>query len=219
MLEPQYTYGQPASGNMIVHGDNLDALKALLPHFEGKVKLVYIDPPYNTGNENWVYNDNVNDPKIKKWLGEVVGREGEDLGRHDKWLCMMCPRLRLLQRLLADDGAIFISIDDNEQASLKLLCDEIFGPNNFVSSIIWQKRTSPDVRKKISTAHDYIITYAKNITLFEETINLLALDEADVSKYKNPDNDPRGRGFLLILPYKVGVPIRCMRSQPRMERS
>ena len=106
------------SGNMIIHGDNLQALKSLLPEFEGKVKCIYIDPPYNTGNEGWAYNDNVNHPKIKKWLGDVVGKEGEDLSRHDKWLCMIYPRLKLLQRLLANNGAIFISIDDNEQSQV-----------------------------------------------------------------------------------------------------
>lgn len=111
------------SENMVIHGDNLLALKSLLPKYEGRVKCIYIDPPYNTGNEGWVYNDAVNDPVIKRWLGEVVGKEGEDLSRHDKWLCMMYPRLRLLQRLLSDDGAIFISIDDNEFANLKLICD------------------------------------------------------------------------------------------------
>ena len=116
VLEEQYTYGDNADGNMIIHGDNLDALKALLPRFEGRVKCIYIDPPYNTGNEGWVYNDNVNDPKIRKWLGEVVGREGEDLSRHDKWLCMMYPRLKLLQKLLAEDGVIFISIYTDEAA-------------------------------------------------------------------------------------------------------
>ena len=124
------------SGNKIIHGDNLEALKSLLPEYEGKIKCIYIDPPYNTGNESWVYNDNVNHPKIKKWLGEVVGKDGEDLSRHDKWLCMMYPRLKLLHKLLAKDGAIFISIDDNEQAHLKLLCDEIFGANNFVTAVI-----------------------------------------------------------------------------------
>lgn len=110
---------------MIIKGDNLLALKALLPRFEGKIKCIYIDPPYNTGNENWVYNDNVNSKEIKKWLGEVVGKD--DLSRHDKWLCMMLPRLKLLHRLLSDDGVIFISIDDNEMANLKLLCDEVLG--------------------------------------------------------------------------------------------
>ena len=104
-------------GNMIIHGDNLEALKSLLPEYEGKVDCIYIDPPYNTGNEGWVYNDNVNDPRIKKWLGQVVGKEGEDFSRHDKWLCMMYPRLQLLRKLLAPTGAIFISIDDVEAVS------------------------------------------------------------------------------------------------------
>ena len=110
-----------STDNRIIHGDNLEALKSLLPEFEGKVKCIYIDPPYNTGKEGWVYNDNVNDPKIKKWLGQVVGKEGEDLSRHDKWLCMMYPRLKLLHKLLADDGMIFISINDVESASLRLM--------------------------------------------------------------------------------------------------
>ena len=140
VLEKQYTFGDtPDSGNMIIHGDNLEALKALLPKYEGKVKCIYIDPPYNTGNEGWVYNDNVNDPRIKKWLGEVVGKESEDLTRHDKWLCMMYPRLTLLRKLLTDDGCIFISIDDNEIANLRLICDEIFGAKNFVSTCIRRK--------------------------------------------------------------------------------
>lgn len=131
------------SGNKIIHGDNLEALKSLLPEYEGRIKCIYIDPPYNTGNEKWVYNDNVNDPKIKKWLGEVVGKQGEDLSRHDKWLCMMYPRLRLLHKLLADDGAIFISIDDNELANLKQLCDEIFGAQNFIGQWHWFKSATP----------------------------------------------------------------------------
>jgi len=108
VLDMQYNHGKNDTGNMIVHGDNLDALKALLPKYEGRVKCVYIDPPYNTGNEGWVHNDNANDPKICKWLGEVVGREGEDLSRHDKWLCMIYPRLKLLQRLLAEDDHPFL---------------------------------------------------------------------------------------------------------------
>ena len=128
VLDRQYSFDKDGqheadngSENMIIHGDNLEALKALLPRYEGKVDCIYIDPPYNTGNEGWVYNDAVNDPRIKKWIGEVVGKEGDDLSRHDKWLCMMYPRLRLLQRLLAPTGPIFISIDDHEQASLKLI--------------------------------------------------------------------------------------------------
>ncbi|MBQ6328184.1 MAG: site-specific DNA-methyltransferase [Kiritimatiellae bacterium] len=184
--------GSSHSGNMIVHGDNLEALKALLPEYEGRVSCVYIDPPYNTGNEGWVYNDNVNDPKIRKWIGEVVGSEDEDLSRHDKWLCMMYPRLRLLYKLLADDGAIFISIDDNEYANLKLICDEIFGKNNYVGTIIWQKRTSPDARKRISNGHEYIVLYAKDASDLEAVLNLVPLNEDDARKYRNPENDPNG---------------------------
>ena len=194
-LEKKYTFaseGQDDGGNMIIHGDNLDALKALLPQYEGRVKCIYIDPPYNTGNEGWVYNDNVNDPKIRKWLGEVVGKEGEDLSRHDKWLCMMYPRLRLLQKLLADEGVIFISMDDSEIANLKILCDEIFGSHNYIETVVWQKRTSPDARKKISNGHEYILIYAKNINATDELFNLLALEGEDADKFKNPDNDPRG---------------------------
>lgn len=180
-----------ASENKIIHGDNLEALKALLPEYEGSIKCIYIDPPYNTGNENWIYNDNVNDPKIKKWLGEVVGKEGEDLSRHDKWLCMMYPRLKLLQMLLAKDGAIFISIDDNEQANLRLLCDEIFGANNFVANIIWQKKYSPQNDSKwLSDSHDFIVVYAKNKELWRPFL-LQRSDEMN-ARYKNPDNDPRG---------------------------
>ena len=115
-----------AAENMIIHGDNLAALKSLLPRYEGGIKCIYIDPPYNTGNEGWVYNDNVNDPQIKKWLGEVVGKEGEDFSRHDKWLCMMYPRLRLLQKLLAEDGVLIISIGFQELANLWLICNEMF---------------------------------------------------------------------------------------------
>ncbi len=143
ILEKKYSYGDDQNGNMIIHGDNLEALKALLPEYEGKVKCIYIDPPYNTGNEGWVYNDNVNDPRIRKWLGEVVGKEGDDLSRHDKWLCMMYPRLRLLQKLLAEDGVIFISIDSTELSNLRLICDEIFGQTSFVDIISWFKKASP----------------------------------------------------------------------------
>ena len=150
------------SGNKIIHGDNLEALKSLLPEYEGRVKCIYIDPPYNTGNEKWVYNDNVNDPKIKKWLGDVVGKQGEDLSRHDKWLCMMYPRLKLLHKLLKEDGAIFISIDDNELANLKLLCDEIFGVNNFIGQWHWFKSaTPPNLSYKIKKNIEYVLCYEK----------------------------------------------------------
>lgn len=173
ILEPQYGFtdgvqqSEPNdSGNKIIHGDNLEALKSLLPEYEGRVKCIYIDPPYNTGNESWVYNDNVNHPKIKKWLGEVVGKDGEDLTRHDKWLCMMYPRLKLLHKLLAKDGAIFISLDDNEQANLKLVCDEIFGISNYVRTVACvnnPKGRSDD--KYIATAHETITIYRKSSEL------------------------------------------------------
>lgn len=196
VLERQYSYdeaGQHAedngSENMIIHGDNLEALKALLPRYEGKVKCIYIDPPYNTGNEGWVYNDNVNDSKIKKWLGEVVGKEGEDLSRHDKWLCMMYPRLKLLQRLLAKDGIIFVSIDDNEESNLKAICAEIFGARNYITSFIWRKVDSPNDNKvAITPDHEYVIAYAKNI----DAISLLQMPAPDIVKaYGQVDTDGR----------------------------
>jgi adenine-specific DNA-methyltransferase len=149
-------------GNMIIHGDNLEALKSLLPGYAGKIKCIYIDPPYNTGNEGWVYNDNVNNPKIKKWLGQVVGKEIDDLTRHDKWLCMIYPRLKLLHKLLSDDGAIFISIDDNELANIKLVMDEIFGANNFIEIFAWLKTYSPsNLSHKSKKCLEYIICYEK----------------------------------------------------------
>jgi adenine-specific DNA-methyltransferase len=193
ILEPSYIYGdqEDAAQNKIINGDNLEALKSLLPEYEGKIKCIYIDPPYNTGNEGWVYNDNVNHPKIRKWLGEVVGKEGEDLSRHDKWLCMMYPRLKLLHRLLSEDGAIFISIDDNEIACLRLLMDEIFGKNSFVTNVIWQKVYSPkNSAKYFSEDHDYILVYSKSINQWDR--NLLPQTESQLAAYKNPDNDYRG---------------------------
>ncbi|MEE1276631.1 MAG: site-specific DNA-methyltransferase [Fibrobacteraceae bacterium] len=183
------------SQNKIIHGDNLEALKSLLPEYEGRVKCIYIDPPYNTGNENWVYNDNVNSPKIKKWLGQVVGKESEDLTRHDKWLCMMYPRLKLLQKLLSNDGAIFISIDDNEQANLKLICDEIFGAGNFVTQFIWQKKTGASDAKTISTITEYILLYAKNqnAIYFKKNVG-----SYDIKRYKYKDEFYESRGPYYI---------------------
>lgn len=172
VLERQYSFDENGqhetdngSANKIIHGDNLEALKALLPEYEGKIKCIYIDPPYNTGNEGWVYNDNVNDPRMRDWLHKTVGKEGEDLSRHDKWLCMMYPRLKLLQRLLAEDGAIFISIDDNEELALKAICAEIFGARNYITNFIWRKVDSPNDNKvAITPDHEYILAYAKNIS-------------------------------------------------------
>lgn len=188
---PELSVGDPGSGNLLVEGDNLLALKALLPYYSGQVKCIYIDPPYNTGNENWVYNDNVNSPEMREWLGKVVGREVEDLTRHDKWLCMMYPRLALLWHFLSDDGAIFISIDDNEVQNLRAIMDEIFGKNNFVATVIWQKVYSPkNTAKHFSEDHDYIVVYAKNANVWRP--NLVARSEEQDSAYKNRDNDPRG---------------------------
>src|SRR3989344_3713473 len=185
------------SENLIVEGDNLEALKALMPHYAGQVKCIYIDPPYNTGNEGWVYNDKVNSPQIKEWLNKAVGPEGEDLTRHDKWLCMMYPRLKLLRDLLKPDGVIFISIDDNEHCYLKLMMDEIFGPENFVANIVWQKKYSPqNDAKYFSDMHDFIIVYAKKKNYGSETKgwirNLVLRTKEQDARYKNPDNDIRG---------------------------
>ncbi|MBQ7477523.1 MAG: site-specific DNA-methyltransferase [Selenomonadaceae bacterium] len=166
VLERKYSFGEGKDG-MVIHGDNLVALKSLLPEYEGRVKCIYIDPPYNTGNEGWVYNDNVNDPRIKKWLGEVVGKEGEDLSRHDKWLCMMYPRLRLLHRLLAQDGFIFISIDVFEYANLKCILDEIFGSTNFRNCIAVRRgiknvQAQFEEVQALSLGHEYIYLYSKS---------------------------------------------------------
>jgi len=154
--------GDADAGNLLVQGDNLLALKALLPYYAGKVKLIYIDPPYNTGNEGWAYNDNVNSPEIRRWLGDVVGKEGEDLSRHDKWLCMMYPRLALLREFLTEDGIVFISIDDNEADHLRLLMDELFGRANRVGAIVWKNATDNNPTR-IVPEHEYVLCYARRL--------------------------------------------------------
>ena len=164
---PALSYGDADSGNLIVQGDNLLALKALLPRYAGQVKCIYIDPPYNTGNEGWVYNDNVNSPEIRRWLGEVVGKEGETLDRHDRWLCMMYPRLVLLKKFLREDGAIFVSIDDNELGNLLALMREVFGTANEVATIVWEKGKKGD-SKLVSVTHEYIVAFARKKTLLKE---------------------------------------------------
>ena len=187
------------SGNKIIHGDNLEALKSLLPEYEGRVKCIYIDPPYNTGNENWIYNDNVNDPKIKKWLGEVVGKQGEDLSRHDKWLCMMYPRLKLLHKLLAKNGYILISINYiYESAHLRLLCDEIFGSSNFIGEITWESTTQPinsgSARFKLQQKIEPILFYAKD----KKENDSFILEELE-SDLKYPHNGKLGKCRLEII--------------------
>lgn len=182
--------GDPDAGNLLVQGDNLEVLKALLPYYAGKVQCIYIDPPYNTGNEGWVYNDNVNSPEIKAWLGSVVGKEAEDLSRHDKWLCMMYPRLRLLKEFLSDDGSIWISIDGAESHNLRSALDEIFGRYNFQAQITWQRKYSVSNNfQGIATVIDYILVYSST-DKFKTNLLPRSLDSKD--RYSNPDNDPRG---------------------------
>ena len=154
--------GKPSlNDNLIIHGDNLLALKALLPTYAGKVKCIYIDPPYNTGNEKWAYNDNVNSPMMRDWLGKVVDKD--DLTRHDKWLCMMMPRLKLLRELLRDDGVIFMSIDDSELGNLRLLVDEVFGEENFIEQFVIRSNPRGNQAKKFTASvHEYILLYAKS---------------------------------------------------------
>jgi adenine-specific DNA-methyltransferase len=177
-------------GNLIIEGDNLLALKALLPTHGGRIKCIYIDPPYNTGNEGWVYNDNLTQPQFKEWIGATVGKDSEDGTRHDKWCCMMYPRLQLLRDLLRDDGSIFISIDDNELANLRMMMDEIFGSENFIATIIWRNSTGPKQSNWFSTSHDYILCFAKQ--KLEWKRNLLPRTLEQEADYTNPDNDPRG---------------------------
>lgn len=185
LLRKNKKYSLGNSENLILEGDNLEALKALMPFYYGKIKCIYIDPPYNTGNEKWVYNDKVNSPKIKEWLGKVVGSEGEDLTRHDKWLCMMYPRLKLLHDLLCDDGVIFVSIDDNEHCNLKMMMDEIFGPENFIGNIV--VKSTPGGRqssKNLVSMGDYILSYGKsnNASLLG-----LPLSQKYIDQYKRED--------------------------------
>ena len=183
------------TGNLLIEGDNLLALKALLPYYAGKIKCIYIDPPYNTGNENWIYNDNVNNPTIRKWLGKTVGKLSEDLSRHDKWLCMMYPRLCLLRQLLREDGVIFISIDDNEVHHLRMLMDEIFGENNFFA--ILTRRAMHTVRnssKDFNHNADYTLVYAKEKSWFGEDKSRYIRYITDKStRYPHDDNDGRGK--------------------------
>ncbi len=189
---PQEGKAASLDDNLIIHGDNLEALKALLPTHAGKVDCIFIDPPYNTGNEGWCYNDNVRSPLMQEWLKKSANPvDKEDLERHDKWLCMMWPRLTLLKELLAETGSIWITLDDNEFHRLKILMDEILGEQNFVSTLIWQKKYSTKSDTKyFSEEHDFIAVYAKNIDKFELG-GLERTDQQDAN-YKNLDNDPRG---------------------------
>ena len=187
-----------ADQNLIIHGDNLQALKALLPQYAGKVKCIYIDPPYNTGNEGWVYNDRVNSPLMKEWLARNSPVDGEDLERHDKWLCMMWPRLHLLRELLRDDGVIFVSIDDNEVHHLRMLMDEIFGEENFVSEItVVSNLAGSSDQFGVAGAHEYCLVYLKSklvgsLGQFSLDDDKLATWELDESGYYKPERLQRG---------------------------
>src|SRR5690606_16880349 len=168
--DPEKSYGDKHTGNMLIHGDNLLALKALVQDFAGKIKCIYIDPPYNTGSAFEHYDDGL---------------------EHSQWLSLMAPRLKNLRKLLSDDGSIWITIDDNEAHYLKLLCDELFGRSNFIANVLWQKRTSPDNRLRLGAAHDHILVYGKH-PLIHKQFNQLEVSEKRKKDFKNPDNDPRG---------------------------
>lgn len=171
LLKREQTYGDPAAAaqNMVIQGDNLKALKALIPFYAGQVKCIFIDPPYNTKSAFEHYDDNL---------------------EHSQWLSMMYPRLVLLRELLAEDGSIWVTIDDNEAHYLKVLMDEVFGRNHFIVNALWQKRTSPDARLNIGDAHDHVLIYGKNSSLF--SLNRLELTPEQAAQFKNPDDDPKG---------------------------
>ncbi len=172
-----------SNGNIIVEGDNLTALKALLPEYAGKVKCIYIDPPYNTGNEGWIYNDNVSSPIIQEWIGKEVSND--DMTKHDKWLCMMVPRLKLLYELLKEDGIIFISIDDNEQSNLKLICDSIFGEENFLGNIVRATgQTTGQDSGGLGNSFDFLLVYGKNPSI---SLSGLPLTPKDIKRFDNED--------------------------------
>jgi adenine-specific DNA-methyltransferase len=178
------------AANLVIHGDNLHALKALLPRYAGQVDLVFIDPPYNTGNEGWTYNDNVNSPIMKEWLS-TNPVDGEDMLRHDKWLCMMWPRLVLLRELLSERGSIWITLDDNEVHRARMMLDEIFGEQAFIANVIWQKNYSPKgTAQFFSEDHDHLLVVSKDRDIWRP--NLLARTEEMDARYDNPDNDKRG---------------------------
>jgi adenine-specific DNA-methyltransferase len=194
-MDAKKSIGKPSlNGNLIIHGDNLHALKALLPLYAGKVDCIFIDPPYNTGNEGWNYNDNVNNPMMREWFS-ANPVNSEDMLRHDKWCAMMYPRLKLLHELLSENGSFWMTLDDNEVHHARDVLDEIFGESNFIAVCIWHKVDSPkNTAEHFSVDHDYVIVYAKDIATWEP--KLLPRTEKMIARYKNPDNDPRGPWLL-----------------------
>ncbi len=197
---PDLGAGTPDAGNMLIQGDNLDALKALMPYYAGKVKCIFIDPPYNTRSAFEHYDDNL---------------------EHTQWLAMMYPRLELLRDLLAEDGSLWVTIDDNEAHYLKVILDEIFGRKNFVANVIWQKRTSPDARLSLGAAHDHIVVFSKDINCV--AFNKLTLSPDQAANFKNPDNDPKGswastdftaQGYRPNQMYKITTPSGAIYDPP-----
>ncbi len=189
------------SKNIYISGDNLNALQHLVKSYGGKVKVIYIDPPYNTGSDGFVYNDRFNftADELAKRLDvsreraeRILSMTRRGSASHAAWLTFMLPRLSFARNLLTDDGVIFISIDDNEQANLKKLCDEVFGEECFVAQFIWEKRKTRENRSSISIRHDYVLCYVKDIELLEDSLGLEMMTKAALSRYKNPDNDPKG---------------------------
>lgn len=202
--------GEEGTGNLLVEGDNLEALKALLPHYAGQVKCIYIDPPYNTGKEKWVYNDNVNAPEIRRWLGKVVGGEADDMSRHDKWLCMMYPRLKLLWEFLHREGLLLVSIDDIEFARLRLVLDDICGGRNLLAVFAWRTEGNFDNQAKVKVCHEYILAYCKDIGSFPEP-TVIDPNVSVQSKLRRPEiintivkNGPKNPKSYIQLP--VGFP-------------
>lgn len=192
--------GDPDAGNLLVEGDNLEALKALLPYYAGQVKCIYIDPPYNTGNEGWAYNDNVNSPEVNAWLARVVGKEGEDLSRHDKWLSMMYPRLRLLRDFLRGDGSIWVSCDENEMHLLRCIMDELFYRRNFLSCFIWKKSYGGGAKANYFVGlHEYILCYAADLPNLPHMF-LPADPSAEARYYKLTDAKFETRGPFRLQP-------------------
>lgn len=197
--DPSKSVGDASpDGNLIIHGDNLHALKALLPRYAGRVKCVYIDPPYNTGNEGWVYNDNANGRLLRSWYKAQTPVDGEDLERHDKWLTMMWPRLQLLKELLSEDGVIFVSIDDNEHHHLRMLMDEVFEERNFfVTQVRRAMHTVRNSSKDFNLNADYVLSYAKDKSWFgEKPDRYIRVVTDKTSRYPYDDEDGRG-------PYKL----------------
>jgi adenine specific DNA methylase Mod len=175
--------------NLIIEGDNLLALKSLLPTHAGRIKCIYVDPPYNTGEEGWIYKDNLTQPQFKEWIGDVVGKESEDATRHDKWCCMMYPRLQLFRELLSPDGIIFLSIGEDEIHHLRMMANEVFRTDKPLVTFVWRRRTTSGLRKDpVSIDHEYVLGYA-----FDPAE--VCLSGLVVTEDQYPYTDAKGRRF------------------------